>query len=210
LVSAEVAGAREPTADSARTQCRPDRHWGRRARGHPGVTRPAGTIGHVSNPLTPWKAIRDRLLALPEASRAVFALACAERLVAHTTSERTPGLRAALTLGWSAVLAGQGDLAELCREFDTRPDLNDDEVAAVAYALRAAGGSPDDAWWAASREMDAAFERIAHSEVVNGFRALDVDAAEPVVQAEMQWQQAVLDQLEQTGPTEELVSRLRS
>ena len=58
--------------------------------------------------------------------------------------------------------------------------------------------------------MDATFEHIAHSEVVNGFRALDVDAAEPVVQAEMQWQQAVLDQLEQTGPTEELVSRLRS
>jgi len=166
-------------------------------------------MGHVSDPLAPWQRIRDRLSALPVPGRAVFALACAERLVACRTSERAPGLRAALTQGWSAVLVGQGNLAHLRREFGTRPDLDDDEVAAVAYALQAVDGSPDAAWWAASRGMDAAFENVAGSEVVSEYRALEIDAAEPVVQAELEWQRAVLDQLELAGPTEELVSRLR-
>jgi len=51
---------------------------------------------------------------------------------------------------------------------------------------------------------------VTASEAATRTAPAETPASVPVVQAEMQWQQAVLDQLEQTGPTEELVSRLRS
>ncbi len=104
-------------------------------------------------------------------------------------------------MGWQAVQEQLGQ----------RADLDEDDVAAVWYALGAVGGSADDAEWAAQRCVDAAFERISYYlEGATLARPLEVDTADPVVQAELRWQTMALDLLENEGATSAVVSRLRA
>jgi hypothetical protein len=153
--------------------------------------------------------IPQRLAALSPEKRACFALACAERLVVRTSSTRQKELRTALDQGWSVLNGHGGDVAALRSSFDSRSDLDDDEVAAVAYALEAVRGDADAAYWAASRSLDAAFELVRHAGSATEFRPLGVDAADPVVKEEVAWQERAITGAEEAASLPELMQRIR-
>ena len=161
---------------------------------------------------SPWAHLHPRVAALPSERRACFALACAERLVSLERSHREHELRAALADGW-AVLAGEKrDLRTSQSQLESCDDADDDEVAAVAYALAAVAqdGSTDATLWAARRALDAAYERVPHPEGATSFRPLAYDTAEPVVQEEPRWQARVLSILESPADLIEVSQTLRS
>ena len=163
----------------------------------------------MSDGLPAWAAVRARVRALPRTPRAAFALAVTEHLVARTRPEHDP-LWAALQIGWHGALDRDDTWEPVREELARRPDVDDDDVAAVYYALGAAAGSAADAEWAAQRCLDAAFDRVAYPASAGTFRPVEVDAAEPVVREELSWQETVLDLLEKSGATAEIISRLRA
>lgn len=170
-----------------------------------------GTLPRMSDAPRPWEEVRARVRALPGDARAVFALAAAERLVAHSRPERD-ALRSALAVGWHVALNGdgQGQGQAVREELERRSDLDEDDVAAVYSALGAAAGSAEDAEWAAQRCIDAAFDRVPYPEGRTVFRPLEVDTAHAVVQEELHWQTTALDLLESGGATPDIIGRLRS
>ena len=113
-------------------------------------------------PLAPWDELHRRAEALPPDRRAAFALACAEHLVSITASPRQAELRVALARGWAVLDGGSDDLTPLRAQLEGREDVDEDDVAGVYYALGAVQGSADDAWWAARRASDAAYERVPY------------------------------------------------
>lgn len=155
-----------------------------------------------------WTALRVRVDALPADRQAAFALACATGVVGSGAV-----LLAALETGWSALLDGsdaaQVAMAQVVMELARSPELDDDDVAATCYALRAVRGDEGAAWWAASRAVDHAFAGVPYA-AEKVFRALEVDAREPVVQAELARQVSLLQIVESDTDLAEVVVRLRS
>jgi hypothetical protein len=168
----------------------------------------AGRLRLVSHARAPWDEIHARVRVLPMGARAVFALAVAERLVAESGPE-LGALRSALAVGWRVALHGDGEWQKMRDELERRPDLDVDAVAVVYHALGAAAGSAEDVQWAVERGIDAAYDRVPYPEDVGVFRPLEVDTAKPAVQEELLWQRTVLDLLEESGVSREVVSRLR-
>lgn len=166
------------------------------------------TMGGVGTELD-MSSVRQRLAALTSEKRACFALACAERLVARSPHDRQQELRTALEQGWSVLKGHEGDVAVVRTSFDSRSDLDDDEVAAVAYALEAVRGDADAAYWAASRSLDAAFELVDYPASATEFRQLAVDAADPVVKEEVAWQEQAIAGAEEAASLPELMQRMR-
>ena len=82
--------------------------------------------------------------------------ACAQALV-RASADPDTGLSEAIGHGWDIAKAQRSAPAESDR-IARRPDIDEDAVAATFYALRAVDGSAEDAWWAVSRFVDAAFE----------------------------------------------------
>jgi hypothetical protein len=163
----------------------------------------------VSDVLRPWEEVRARVRALPARARAVFALAAAERLLSCCR----PGddaLGSALAVGWRVALSGGGPWQAVRDELEQRPDLDDDEVAAVFFALGAAAGSAEDAEWTARRCADAAYGRVPYPEGATEFRPLGVDTSDAVVQEELLWQETALDLIEESGAAPEVIDRLRT
>lgn len=158
----------------------------------------------TTGPLGPFHAVWDQVLTLPPTLQAMFALACAERLV--RAADRTGELRATLEAGWTVARGGSVDLARLQAELEERDDLDDDDVAATFFALGAAAGDPRACRAAAARARDAAF---ALAEDGTAFRPLSNDAASPVVQAELAWQESAAAMLAADGPTGAVVAWLR-
>lgn len=178
----------------------------------PGFQRPIngpGTLLRMSHGLTPWEEVRARVRALPSDARAVFAIAVTEHLVARFRPENDV-LRSALSIGWQVALGGGGPLQTVREELERRSDLDEDEVAAVYFALGAAAGSVEDAEYAARRCTDAAFDRVLYPDGAAAFRPLEVDAAHDVVQEELHWETTALDLLETGGVTPDIISRLRA
>lgn len=163
----------------------------------------------MSDVPAPWEEVQARVRALPSDALAVFALAVAERLVAHSRPEHDE-LRSALAVGWGLALNGDGPWQAVREELEQRSDLDEDDVAAVYLALGAAAGSAEDAEWAAQRGIDAAFDRVPYPEGLTVFRPLEVDTAHAVVQEELHWQMTALDLLESAGATPDIVDRLRA
>ena len=120
-----------------------------------------GPITDAPGPLAEVDHLQSALMSMAPRERTVFALACAERLVTARRPSEDP-LHEVLAMGWSVALGGSGDCAAVRSEVENREDLDDDDVAAVAFALGAVIGNPGDAWSAASRAIDAAFERIPY------------------------------------------------
>lgn len=164
-------------------------------------------MSHMTEP-TPWDALRLRLEALVPQRRAAFALACAEHLVAMEATPREAELRAPLAQGWEALLGAPDDLGPLHARLEERADLDDDEVAGVAFALGAVMGGYEDAWWAANRARDAADARVSYREP--SFQPADADAAERIMQDELDWQLGAVAALEVDEPLSTVVTRLRS
>ncbi|GAB3080104.1 hypothetical protein [Pedococcus soli] len=164
-------------------------------------------MSHMTEP-TAWDALRLRIGALAPQRRAAFALACAEHLVAMEATPREAELRAALVHGWEALLGAQDDLGPLRARLEIRADLDDDEVAGVALALGAVMGGSEDAWWAANRARDAADARVSYREP--SFRPTDADAAERIMQNELNWQLDAITALEVDEPLSTVVTQLRS
>jgi hypothetical protein len=157
----------------------------------------------------PWRELHARAAGLVSTRGSVFALACAEHLVAGTGSSREDVLRNALDAGWSALLLGPTHLSEIVTELEARDDLDEDEVAGVYYALKAIS-DPSHAPYAASRAMDAAFARVPYPDGSPAFRRLAEDADSPEVERELAWQQAALVLIEGPSSLEDLARRLRS
>jgi hypothetical protein len=139
----------------------------------------------------------------------VFALAAVERLVTRSAPEQE-ALCAALEVGWQLVEHGDLPWQTVREELEQRPDVDDDEVAAVCFALGAAGGSAEDAEWAAQRCMDAALERVSHLDDTGAFRPLLADTSSLVVREELHWQTTALDVLERDGANTDTIDRLRA
>jgi hypothetical protein len=112
------------------------------------------------------------LSVLPPQAQVVFALACAARLVRASGAASQRDMDEALAVGWSVALGGAGDCQAVCSTLEPRDDLDNDEVAAVAYALGAVIGESEDAWAVASRAIDAAFERVEYPAGASTFRPL--------------------------------------
>ena len=161
-------------------------------------------------PLAPWDELHRRAEALPPDRRAAFALACAEHLVSITASPRQAELRVALARGWAVLDGGSDDLTPLRAQLEGREDVDEDDVAGVYYALGAVQGSADDAWWAARRASDAAYERVPYPNGASIFRPLEADTASLEVEYELTWQRQALEALEGHEPLPEVVARLRS
>jgi hypothetical protein len=92
---------------------------------------------------------------------------------------------------------------------DARGDLDDDAVAAVAFAVTAVIGSADDAWWAANRVLDQAFSRVEYPADARLFRPFAEDLASSQVQNEILWIDQALTRLEATGPSADVIEELR-
>jgi hypothetical protein len=163
----------------------------------------------MSRALDPWSDIRDRLERLHQQRRAAFALVCAEHLVRSAATATTLDLRGSVDKGWAALINGQLD-PEVRQRLVESDDLDEDEVAAVAYALGAVSGQTEDGWWAVSRCMDAAFDRVPYPDGARIFRPLELDAASHEVQQELRWQLIALDMVEEPGELAALVPRLRA
>jgi hypothetical protein len=151
-----------------------------------------------------------RLAALAPDRQACFALACADRLVAGNASPRAEELRTLLDLGWSGLTNGTARVTHVRAQLNAREDLDEDEVAAVAYALDSVLGDAGGALWAARRALDAAFDRIAYVADGTSFRPLADDEAEPVVQAELAWHEHALGAVESRTALPDLVARFRT
>jgi hypothetical protein len=161
-------------------------------------------------PPAPWDELHRRAHALPPDRLAAFALACAECLVNLEASARQAELRQALARGWAVLAGGADDLAPLREQLEARDDVDDDPVASVYYALGGVQGSADDAWWAAERASDAAYERVPYLDDASTFRSLEVDTASEEVQQELARQRDALAALEADGPLPEVIARLRT
>ncbi|WP_146846675.1 hypothetical protein [Cellulomonas terrae] len=122
---------------------------------------------------------------------------------------RTDELRATVDAGWAVASGRPVDLSPLRSELDGRDDLDADDLAATYFALGAAAGSATDCRAAASRAMDAAFALVPYAPGETTFHPLADDAATPVVQAELAWQQAAAAKLVEDGPTDAVVAWLR-
>jgi len=157
--------------------------------------------------LEPFEAVWNQVLTLSPAARAMFALACAERVV--RAAGRSDELRATLDAGWTVASGGSAELARLRSELDDREDLDDDDLAATYFALGAAAGSAKDCRAAASRAMDAAFALVPYGPAETTFHPLADDAATAPVQAELAWQQAAGARLAVEGPTDVVKAWLR-
>jgi hypothetical protein len=143
--------------------------------------------------------LRRRLAALAVERQACFALACAKHLVEASSQARKAELLGVIARGWAALLGAHDAAASMRSRLSTSNNLDDDEVAAVAFALDAVNGVPESAYWAASRALDAAFKRVPYEDEKRTFRPLAVDAARPIVQQEVAWQRQLPAQVE--GPT---------
>jgi hypothetical protein len=163
----------------------------------------------LDGPQAEIRALRSKLAQLPSNERAVFALACAERTVRTAGGQSEQAMNDALALGWSAVLGGPGDCGPPRASLQQRDDLENDEVAAVFYALGAVLGRADDAWWAATRAMDAAFERGERQPAKRRLRKRDKAAPSDAVQLELIWQREALQLLARDGAAGGVVQRLR-
>lgn len=136
----------------------------------------------------------ERLAALSEVESVWHALACADRLIATDDPARRAELRVALDTAWRLSESGARSLAEAtAAELLARPDVDDDPVAAVVYAIGAALGSSEAATWAASRSLDAAFARVPYPPHAQVLRPLEEDMASDVVQHELRWQLRVAE-----------------
>ena len=134
------------------------------------------------------------MAALSEVESLWHALACADRLIATDDPARRAELRGALDTAWGLSESGARSLAEAAAaDLLARPDVDDDPVAAVVYAIRAALGSSEAATWVASRSLDAAFARVPYPPHAEFFRPLEEDMASDVVQHELRWQLRVAD-----------------
>lgn len=160
-----------------------------------------------TDPLGAFRAVWNQVLSLPPTRQAMFALGCAERL-AHAAG-RTDELLPALEAGWTVACGGSADLAPLLADLDARDDLDDDELAATFYALRAAAGSPQDCRWAASRAMDAAFALVDRDDDTTLFSPLAVEGVSGPVLAELTWQQTAAARLAESGASESVLAWLR-
>jgi hypothetical protein len=164
----------------------------------------------VAEPLAYRDSLRRRIVALPPLLQAVFALACAEHLVSLEASPRQATLRAAIDRGFEQLAGESGDLAALHAALSGREDVDDDEVAAVVFALGAVLGRPNSAWWTADRSLDAAYDRAPHPVKAAMFRPLEDDTADPSVQQEISWQTEAVKALENGPDWGDIAASLRS
>ena len=163
-----------------------------------------------------------QLGALPVEARVAFALACAERLTEYSRhsqgSETYELARAARELVRrfvaGAAIAGD-EFDTLTSRLESSPDIDDDDVAACAYALECLRtGEVQPAVWAAGRACDAR-ERAAEKRMVFKVYTPEIEAAllrDPDLQTELAHQQADLDALRRDPRSASRVAggRLRS
>ena len=149
----------------------------------------------------------DRVVRLGFERSAIVALACAQRL-ASAADNTDPEILVALAMGWDRDVEAS-ERGSLASQLQRRLDLDDDVVAATFYALRASLGSLNEAWWAAARFADAAFDRAQYDQHETTFRSLDDDAAQPGVRGELDWLDRALSIAEASADPLELARELR-
>jgi len=149
------------------------------------------------------KSAHDRVLSLGSERSAIVALACAQKL-ASAADSTDPEISAALAMGRNR------EIEASVTELEQRPDADSDVVASTIFALGASAGSLDEAWWAVSRFIDAAFDRAQYNEGETTFRSLDEDAARPEVQRELDWLERTLSIAEASADPLELARQLRA
>jgi hypothetical protein len=121
--------------------------------------------------------------------------------------DRDTELNEAISHGWDIAEAQRSAPTESDR-IARRPDIDEDAVAASFYALRAVDGSAEDAWWAVSRFVDAAFEQAEYPNTAPQFRPLVEDSAVPDVRLRMHQLEAWLRAAESSMTVSELIEQL--
>ncbi len=81
-------------------------------------------------------------------------------------------------------------------------------MAATFYALRAVDGSAEDAWWAVSRFVDAAFEQAEYPNAARRFQPIIEDSAMPDVRLRMNRLEAWLRAAESSMTVSDLIEQL--
>lgn len=150
----------------------------------------------------------DRVLRLGLERSVIVALASAQQL-ASAADNTDPEISAALAIGWDRDVKAS-ERGSVASALERRPDVDDDVVAATIYALRASLGSLDEAWWAVSRFIDAAFDGAQYDQRETTFRSLDEDAAQPGVRRELDWLDRTLTIAEASADSLELTRQLRA
>jgi hypothetical protein len=147
------------------------------------------------------EALKTRLAMLPQQHRAAFAIACAIRSRARRVvplDEDTEALRERVLYLACGGHAGK-DLDEALQALLASPSIDDDDVAAAAFALECArDGIVMPAFWAAQRAYDQA-DAIAQWEAPHITDSVVRERAllsHPAVQDELEAQQEHLRRLE--------------
>jgi hypothetical protein len=153
--------------------------------------------------------IRTSLESLPANEQIAFALACAERLVNVDADERQRELSDALTEAWNVFESGAGDCVSRRALLMSRPDIDDDPVAAVYYALESVDGHFESVWRVANRSIDASFDLVPHREDATRFRALAEDIEAESLKQELTWQRESVNLLKADGATPATIQSLR-
>lgn len=153
-----------------------------------------------------FEVTRGRVLSLEHTRSTALALACAQALV-RAGADLDTELSEAISHGWAIAKTQQSAPLESDR-IARRPDIDEDAVAATFYALRAVDGSAEDAWWAVSRFVDAAFEQAGYPNTASQFRPLVEDSAVPHVRLRMHRLEAWLRAAESSMTVSELIEQL--
>ena len=136
----------------------------------------------------------------------MVAIACVQQLAA-SAHDPAPEIAGVIAKGWDRSV-GATELSSLADQLERRPDADDDLVAATIYSLRAYAGSIEDAWWAVSRFIDAAFERATWDDTLTSSDSLNNAAAQPAVRAELEWLQSIMTTAEAAADDVDLANQL--
>lgn len=170
--------------------------------------------------------VKTRLTSLPVHDRAVFALACAEKLLSQhewlPEEDRRPfslSWRPVLDAMWDGLILSRPDAKEIAlkaleayrsspynhRDGQDGPDDADENAAAASiYASECfVTGDPQEAYWSAARAVDAAFSSAEEAIAPDPGTPMRVELSHlaqqnmhSIVQAELRRQMRALEQLE--------------
>ncbi len=152
------------------------------------------------------ESAHDRVLRLDRGRAAVVAIACVHQLAA-SAHDPVPEIAGVIAKGRDRSM-GALERSALADQLERRPDADDDLVAATIYSLRAYPGSVEDAWWAVSRFLDAAFERATWDDTLTSSDSLNNAADQPAVRAELEWLQSIMTTAEAAVDDDDLANQL--
>jgi len=153
--------------------------------------------------------LRSEVDALSERAKVLAAIACADRLIHRFDDAIDAEVHEAVRSAWAWAAGTAWDPAATVDALEQREDLDDDAVAATAFAVQAVGGDTSGAWFAVNRLVDAAFARVPYAPDESAFRPLDVDMLAAPVRADLAWLHLVLAELRSDPGDTEAIDRLR-